>query len=456
MEQATEILSLIGNTPLVQLKNLDTGPCQLFVKLESHNPAGSIKDRIAVVMVQEAEKAGLLKPGGTMVEATAGNTGLALALVARLKGYRLILVIPDKMSREKTSHLRAMGVEVVGARSDVSKGHPEYYQEVAARIAAETPGGWYVNQFENPANPLTHELTTGPEIWEQSGHNVDAIVAGVGSGGTMTGLSRFFARVAPNVEMVLADPVGSILKHYVDTGEVSKDVGSWIVEGIGEDFIPKNCDLSRCKKAYSIPDQESLVVGRELLRKEGILGGSSCGTLLAAALRYCREQTAPKRVVTFICDTGNKYLSKMFNDYWMADQGFLEKKTYHDLRDLIARKHQEQGTVIIQTTDTLLTALNRMKMYDISQLPVMQGDRIVGLIDEYDLLLATFKEPKHFKSSVDNFMSRNLRKLSPTTSIDELLPIFSEGMVGIVEEGHKFLGLITQMDMLNFLRRKLA
>src|SRR5881409_2084356 len=252
-----QILSLIGDTPLVEVTQLDTGPCQLFLKLENQNPGGSIKDRIALSMIEAAEDEGKLQPGGTVVEATAGNTGLGLALVAGAKGYRVLLVIPDKMSQEKISHVKALGAEVRLTRSDVTRGHPEYYQDVAARLAEETPCAFYANQFGNPANPLAHERTTGPEIWEQMQHAVDAVVCGVGSGGTLTGLSHYFARMSPRTEMVLADPAGSVLAPYIETGKIG-EAGSWVVEGIGEDFIPPIADLSRVRKAYAIPDRESL------------------------------------------------------------------------------------------------------------------------------------------------------------------------------------------------------
>ncbi|MBY0420712.1 MAG: PLP-dependent cysteine synthase family protein, partial [Parvularculaceae bacterium] len=318
------VLEGIGKTPMVRVSRIDTGPCELFLKLESNNPGGSIKDRIGLAMIEDAEKAGKLKPGGRIVEATAGNTGLALALVAAQKGYQLTIVVPDKMAQEKIFHLKALGAEVRLTRSDVGKGHPDYYQDMAQRIAQET-GAFYVNQFGNAANPAAHEAVTGPEIFGQMGGDMDALVAGVGSGGTITGLSRFFERSAPHVEMVLADPKGSILTEYVTTGRIPNEVGSWLVEGIGEDFIPDVCDLSRVKKAYGVSDKESFEAARELLIKEGILGGSSSGTIFAAALKYCREQKAPKRVVAFVCDRGDKYLSKMFNDYWMYDQGFIKR-----------------------------------------------------------------------------------------------------------------------------------
>src|SRR5205809_2261235 len=243
LKRPPAILSLIGDTPLVEITKIDAEPCQLFLKLENQNPGGSIKDRIALSMIEAAEREGKLGPGGTVIEATAGNTGLGLALVAGAKGYRVLLVIPDKMSQEKISHVKALGAEVRITRSDVMRGHPEYYQDMAARLAEEIPGSFYVNQFGNPANPLAHERGTGPEIWEQMGHHLDAVVVGIGSGGTLTGLGRFFERVQPNLEMILADPVGSILYPWVKTGKLEQ-AGSWAVEGIGEDFIPEIADMS--------------------------------------------------------------------------------------------------------------------------------------------------------------------------------------------------------------------
>ena len=258
MPREGSVLGTIGNTPLLELRNLDTGCCRLFVKLENQNPTGSIKDRIGLSMIEAAERDGHLRPGAdpasTIIEATAGNTGLGLALVAAQKGYRLILVIPDKMAQEKILHLRALGAQIHLTRSDVGKGHPEHYQDRAARLARETPNSFYVNQFANPANPLAHEATTGPEIWAQCGQMLDAVVVGVGSGGTLTGLSRYFERVAPHVEMVLADPKGSVLIDVVKTGSIQKPAGSWLVEGIGDDFVPPICDLSRVRRAYEIPD----------------------------------------------------------------------------------------------------------------------------------------------------------------------------------------------------------
>ncbi|MBV8899090.1 MAG: pyridoxal-phosphate dependent enzyme [Verrucomicrobia bacterium] len=453
VERKPDILNLIGNTPLVRLSRLDTGSCELFVKLENQNPTGSIKDRVALAMVEAAERDGKIRPGGTLVEATAGNTGLALALVAGAKGYRLVLVIPDKMSQEKVLHLRALGARTVITRSDVIKGHPEYYQDLAARIARETPGAFFVNQFANLANPLAHEQTTGPEIWSQMGQRLDAVVVGVGSSGTLTGLSRYFARVAPKCEMVLADPEGSVLAGYVREGKIGQ-AGSWLVEGIGEDFVPEIADLSRVTKAYSIPDAESFQAARDVLRLEGIFAGSSSGTLFSAALRYCREQTVPKRVVTFACDSGNKYLSKMYNDVWMADQGFLPRTQFGDLRDLISRRYQDGTVVAVGPTDTLLTAFNRMRIADVSQLPVLEQDKLVGIIDESDLLVRVQDGRGSFQDPVGVAMTNRVETLQAAEPIRAVREILDEGKVAIVMVGREFVGLITRIDLLNFLRRK--
>jgi cystathionine beta-synthase len=445
---------MIGETPLIEITQLDTGPCRLFLKLENQNPTGSIKDRIALSMIEAAEEDGKLEPGGTVIEATAGNTGLGLALVAAAKGYRVMLVIPDKMSQEKISHVRALGAEVILTRSDVTRGHPEYYQDVAARLAGDIPGAFYVNQFGNPANPLAHERTTGPEIWEQMRHDVDAIVVGVGSGGTLTGLGRFFNRVKPRrgIEMVLADPTGSVLYEYVKTGKLVES-GSWAVEGIGEDFIPDIAEMSLVTEAYEIDDEESFAIARELLRKEGIFGGSSTGTLVAGALRYCREQQKAKRVVSFVPDTGNKYLSKMYDDFWMAEQGFIHRPPHGDLSDLITHRYEKGEVITIGPTDSLLTAYKRMRDSDVSQLPVVdQNGRALGIIDESDILVKVHRDSTHFNDPVQTAMTDKLETLPPTAKISDLLNVFDRGRVAIVMEGDKFLGLITRTDLLCYLR----
>jgi cystathionine beta-synthase len=449
------VLDLIGNTPLVQVTRFDTGPCTLFLKLESQNPGGSIKDRIGVAMIDAAERDGRLKAGGTVVEATAGNTGLGLALVARAKGYRVVLVVPDKMSTEKVLHLKAMGAEVHVTRSDVGKGHPDYYQDRAAALAREIPGSFYADQFNNPANPFAHETGTGPEIWRQMDQKVDAIVVGVGSSGTLTGLTRCFRTLQPAIEFVLADPEGSILAEYTRSGAIGT-AGSWAVEGIGEDFVPAIADFSGVRHAYSIGDEESFGTARELLRREGILGGSSTGTLLAAALRYCRAQTEPKRVVSFVCDTGTRYLSKVYNDNWMIDQGLLARRQFGDLRDLVARRPEEGSVVSVSPDDTLLTAFQRMRLADISQLPVLDEGSLVGVIDESDLLLSVHADAERFRSPVRSAMTDAPSTIAPSASLAELEAVLDRGLVAIVADAQGFHGIVTRFDLLNHLRRTLT
>ncbi len=456
MPVPASVLDLIGNTPMVELTNLDTGPCRLFAKLESQNPGGSIKDRIGLSMIEAAERDGRLKPGGTLIEATAGNTGLGLALVAALKGYRLILVIPDKMSLDKIQHLKALGVEVRLTRSDVGKGHPEYYQDIAERLQREIPGAFWVDQFSNPANPQAHETGTGPEILAQMDGDVDAVFCGVGSGGTITGIGRFMRASSPKTRMIVADPVGSVVAEAANTGVIPNEVGSWLVEGIGEDFIPPNCDLDMIDEGITVSDGEAFEAIQMLLAKEGILGGSSTGTLLAAALRYCQAQTEPKRVVTLVCDTGNKYLSKAYNRAWLVDQGLVKRNRHGDLRDLIIRRADEGDVVSVSPDDTLLTTYSRLRMFDVSQLPVLSDGQIVGIIDESDLLLAVHGAEENFQSPVAEFMVTRLETIAPDAAMEQLMPILRADKVAIVANDETFFGLITKVDLINSMRQHMA
>jgi cystathionine beta-synthase len=457
---ARGMIELIGGTPLVQVTCFDTAGSELWVKLESHNPGGSIKDRIGLSMITAAERDGRLAPGGHLIEATAGNTGLGLALVAALRGYKLTLVIPDKMSQEKVTHLKALGAQVIWTRSDVGKGHPAYYQDMAERIARES-GALYVNQFENPANPAAHETTTGPEIWQQTGGRLDAVVCGVGSGGTLTGLSRYFARVAPEVEMVLADPKGSVLAGYVATGTVGI-AGSWLVEGIGEDFVPPICDLSRVRTAYIVDDAEAFATVRTLLARAGILAGSSSGTLIAAAVRYCRDRggrpgrDGPARVVTIVADSGAKYLSKVYRDEWLADQGLIQRPGYGDLRDVVARRAGDAQLVALAPDDALRVAYARMRLHDVSQLPVMDRGALTGIVDESDLLVAALAGDGAFDRPVRDVMTTRVQTLPPEAPLSELVRVLDQGMVGVIVEHGSLFGLVTRIDLVNYLRRQAA
>ena len=449
----SNILDMIGNTPMLEVTRIDTGKCRLFLKLELMNPGGSIKDRIGISMIAEAEKRGDISPGDTIVEATAGNTGLGLALVAAQKGYHLVIVLPDKMSQEKIFNLRAMGAEVILTRSDVGRGHPEYYQDLGKSIA-ERRGAYFINQFGNPDNPLAHETGTAPEILEQMEGDLDAIVLGVGSSGTVTGIGKYLKEHAPQVDLVLADPEGSILADYINNGELGES-GSWLVEGIGEDFNPDIADFGKVVKAYSISDAQSFAAARDLLRKEGLLAGSSSGTLLAAALRYCREQTTPKRVVTFACDTGNKYLSKLYNDFWLEDQGFVRREEHGDLRDLIGRPHDERATITVGPTDVLTTAHNRLRNAGFSQLPVMENGRLIGVVTEDAIIHLVYGHPDLLMAEVREAMESAFIKLDKSESLNNLVAMLRVQPYAAIMDGEQFLGLITRADVLNYLRRQM-
>ncbi|MEL7297011.1 MAG: pyridoxal-phosphate dependent enzyme [Pseudomonadota bacterium] len=453
MQVYNSVLEMVGRTPMLEISQFDTGPCRLFLKLELNNPGGSIKDRIGVSMIEQAEARGDIKPGDTIVEATAGNTGLGLALAAARKGYPLVLVLPDKMSQEKIFNLRAMGAEVVLTRSDVGRGHPEYYQDLGRRIAEER-GGYFINQFANPDNPLAHETTTAPEILEQLNGDVDAVVVGVGSSGTVSGMTRYFKEHAPELEIVLADPVGSILAEHINHGR-EVDSASWLVEGIGEDFIPDIADFSMVRKAFSISDAESFEMARALLRKEGLLAGSSSGTLLAAAIKYCQEQTEAKNVVAFACDTGNKYLSKLYNDFWMEDQGFATRESFGDLRDLIGRLHGERATITVGPGDVLTTAHNRLRNAGVSQLPVMDEGTLVGVLTEDDIIRYAFGKPDLLNAPVASAMQTSFVRLAPDTSVNNLVAMLQVQQFAAITDGDVFFGLITRSDVLNYLRKQM-
>ena len=348
----------------------------------------------------------------------------------------------------------AREAEVVLTRSDVEKGHPDYYQDIATRIAAEDPDALYIDQFNNAANVAAHHDTTGPEIWAQMDHDVDAFVAGVGSGGTVTGIGGFLKSQDPSIEMVLADPDGSILAPKVNEGRDVK-AGSWLVEGVGEDFVPSILDLGLVDTAITVPDAEAFSTARELLMKEGVLAGSSVGTLLGAARAYCRRQTEPKRVVTVICDHGAKYLSKMFNDHWMIDKGFIQRPTHGNLRDLIGRRHLDREDYVLSPDVPLSQAIKRMAMYAISQMVVMVDGAVCGIIDESDVLMAMVHDKENAHRPVSDFMTRRLETISPDASINDLVPVFKADRVAIVMDDEHYYGLITKIDLINFLRKQL-
>ena len=469
----SSVLDMIGNTPMLEARKMfppgdsrNPAGCRVFLKMELLNPAQSIKDRIGLSMIEGAEKSGKLRrpdPGDTLrfpptiIEATAGNTGLGLALVAGQKGYRLKVIVPDKMSQEKIQHLRAMGAEVILARSDVQKGHPEYYQDVAARMARETPNCVFINQFCNPDNIRAHYETTGPEIWEQMEGKVDALVVGVGSGGTLTGTARYLREKNPDVKIILSDPAGSMLHPLVNEGK-KVTATSWLVEGMGEDFVPDICDIELVDEAFPVTDAQAFMAARELLKSEGVLAGSSTGCLLHATGEYLKKQTRPLRVATFACDTGGKYLSKMFNDFWMIDNGFIQREKKNDLSDLIARRHQEREDFTLGEEEPVKQAIKRMGLYGVSQMVVMDArDKVAGIIDEGDILLAVTHDAGAFDKPVSDFMTRRIETIKTTASVNDLMPIFRADRVAIVvDDQGGYQGLITKIDLINYLRARLV
>ena len=422
MPSAKTVLDLIGRTPMLRVNNFDTGPCELFLKLESQNPGGSIKDRIGLCMIRAAEESSQLGARcSAPVEATAGNTGLGLALVASQRKYRLTLVIPGKMSQEKVLHLKALGAEVILTRSDVGKGHPAYYQDLAQAYAAQEDA-FYVNQFGNPANPLAHEQSDGPL---RSSSNL---------AGTWMPWSVVLARVARSRDyLVTLRARRPTAQWYWPTPPARSSPTTFVLarcerpacgssKASGKTSSRPSAICRACARRTRFSDGESLDTARRLLQAEGVLAGSSSGTLLAAALRYCREQTVPKRVVTLVCDSGSKYLSKAFNDAWMADEGLLARPLTGDLRDLVTRRFADRAVVSVAPDDTLIVAYARMRLHDVSQLPVIDEGRIVGIVDDSDLLLAASAEEARLAAPVREVMSVRLTTVAPETSLRELLP----------------------------------
>ena len=444
-------IDLIGNTPLLQVKKIDTGLCNLFLKLESFNLGGSIKDRPAKNMIEAAVKQKKLKAGGTIVEATAGNTGIALAIMALKKGYKMIVVVPDKMTIEKVYHLRALGAEVVITRSDVSKGHPDYYLDIAKKIAIKK-NAFYINQFANQANLESHYKMLGPEIYHQLKGKVDAFVAGVGTGGTITGVGKFLKRKVKNFELILADPKGSILKKLVDSGKLSDDVGTWIVEGIGEDFCPPLLDSSLIDQAYTITDKEALKTCNVVLQKEGILSGSSSGTLIAAAIKYCKEQKIKKNVVTLVCDAGDKYLRKVYNDSWRIKTGLHFKKNNNDITDIISYPANLNTMPKINIDSKCQLAFKLMNENSLDKLLVEDNNKkIMGVIDEDNLLKAVIANT--FEAKIKKFVTTKVKKIKHDLRVKNLLLLFKKEKFVFVYKKNKFVGMITKNDLLSYLNR---
>lgn len=423
------------------------------------NPGGSVKDRIGFMMIAEAERSGALKPGGTVVEATSGNTGVGLAIACAIKGYKAVFVMPDKMSQEKIQLLRAFGARVVITPTAVDPDDPRSYYSVANRIVSETPNAILANQYHNPENPRSHYLTTGPEIWEQTSGKVTDVVAGMGTGGTITGIGRFLKEKNPAINMVGVDPTGSILLETWQLGRVPEDIkaSTYKVEGIGEDFLPSTLDLEVVDHVIRVTDKESFLWTRRLVKEEGIFCGGSSGAAVAGAVRYARDLPAERLVVVILPDSGSRYLSKVFDDKWMRENGFLEVDWEEvNLYELLEAKSNRE--LITAPMDArVIDVINRMKEYDISQVPVVRPDgTLAGLVTEVDLLKHMITKPsEHQQEETIAEIVQPAQAVFPGySSLDEALPFLVEGHVAIVIENERPIGILTKIDLLDFIAHR--
>jgi cystathionine beta-synthase len=438
------ILQSVGRTPLVQLRRVTEGlPARVYAKLESLNPGGSVKDRVGVAMIAEAERRGWLRPGGTIIEATAGNTGIGLAMAAAVKGYRCIFVLPDKMSSEKVRLLKAYGAEVIITPTNVAPDSPESYNGVADRLSREVPGAWRPNQFTNLANPEIHYRTTGPEIWEQTDGRVTAFVAGIGTGGTISGVARYLKERNPDIRIIGADPEGSVL-----SGGTSHP---WKVEGIGEDFVPKTFNSQLVDDWVRITDAESFHTARALARREGILAGGSSGTAVAAALRYAQRLTGDHLVVALCADTGRNYMSKCFDDAWLAENKLLwNVPPAHSLGDLL-RTRGRRELVTIDPEATAAEAIELLRSAGISQLPVLQNGKPVGSIQEVTLARVLHDNSDPTVVKVAEIMAKPLPLLDVSTHLDEAYRLLLAGNTGVLAVADdRVVDIVTRIDLIEY------
>lgn len=444
MARYSNILQAVGRTPLVRLERLGAGLASpIYAKVESLNPGGSVKDRVGLLMIEEAEKAGLLKPGGTIVEATAGNTGVGLALAAAVKGYRLIVVLPDKMSGEKIALLRAYGAEVVVTATNVAPDSPESYNGVADRLAREIPGAFRPDQFTNPNNPLAHYRSTGPEIWEDTEGRVGVLVAGMGTGGTISGTARYLKERNPNIVVVGADPEGSIL-----SGDSPR---SYKVEGIGEDFIPKTFNRQLVDEMVRVSDKDSFNTARRLAREEGILAGGSAGTALAAALKFAQRLAEPREIVVVLPDTGRNYLSKLYSDEWMQQNGFWQERAARPipLGRVLAEKASLPQLIAVRPQDRLRSAIQLFQEHNISQLPVVEDQRVVGSLNEATLMKALHDGVDLQNQEIRAVMGKPLPSLDESTDLAEAYRILLGGSPAlVVTRAGRPLGLVSRFDLI--------
>jgi cystathionine beta-synthase len=443
------ILDAIGKTPIVRLNRVaERVDSSIYVKCEFLNPGGSIKDRIGLAMIEDAERRGLLHPGGTIIEATSGNTGMGLALAAAVKGYRLIFVMPDKMSEEKIRALRAFGATVVVTPTDVAPEDPRSYYSVARRLAIDTPNSFYTNQYSNPANPDAHYRLTGPEIWEQTGGQIDALVVGMGTGGTISGCGLYLKEKNPKIKIIGVDPEGSI---YYDQFKYNRRVEAqpYKIEGIGEDFIPGTIDLGIVDDVIRVADRESFLMTRRLLAEEGIFAGISSGAAVMGAIRYARRLRLPRQILVILPDSGNRYLSKVWNDAWMRDAGFLDTPRAR-VADLLRVAAPPAAIITARLGEPIDHVIGKMKEHGISQLPVIHNCELVGMITENDLVQPLLEGRKRPTEPIDDLVEQAYTAVSPGDPIDVLPEIFSGGNTALVVENGALRGVLTKIDLISY------
>ncbi|HEV8131042.1 MAG TPA: cystathionine beta-synthase [Acidobacteriota bacterium] len=448
------ITESIGNTPLIRLNKIGKNlKAMIFAKAEHLNPSGSVKDRIGLAMIEEAERSGRLRPGGTIVEATGGNTGASLALVAACKGYKTIFTMPDKMSQEKVRMLKALGSEVMITPSAVPPDSPEYYVNAAKRIHEETPNSMFANQFFNPANPEAHYHTTGPELWTQTGGQIDYFVAGMGTGGTVSGVARYLKEKNPKVRVIVADPIGSVIKDYFYTKHIVKSA-PWKVEGIGEDMIPPNHHYQYIDEVIQVTDKDSFICSRRLAREEGLLVGGSSGTALAAALKLARTVTEQKLIVFLLPDAGDRYISKFHSDEWMKENRFLQPEKV-EVDYVLTHKSSRLPALVHVNPDTKVSeVVSLMDEYNISQVPVLDGNRCVGNVSDNRVTKRVLEDRSMLGCPVRDLMEPALPEIESAMAMDDAVRLLMDKSSAVLVKRHDVIvGILTRHDLISYLAK---